>query len=81
MGSDCAYFEADDNKRSNSDDDEFRDFQKQEVDSNGDLIIHDDDFGIPTCDEDDMVEDSYLQSQFDFMYQEKGSSSAKKQAV
>jgi hypothetical protein len=41
------------------------------VDNNGNLIIPDDDFGIPVNeDEDDIVEDSYLQSQFDFMYSE-----------
>lgn len=68
-GSDCAYFEGDNIK---SDEDEFGDFQKQELDSNGDLILHDEEFGIPINDDDDMVEDSYLQSQFDFMYGQGG---------
>lgn len=45
---------------------------KQEVNENGDLIFQEEvAFDLPVNDdEEDQVEDSYLQSQFDFMYSE-----------
>ena len=63
----------------NSDDD-FRDFKKQEFNSDGDFLDGDDDSGIPVNeDAEDMVEDSYLQSQFDFMYSEDTTMNNKKE--
>ena len=79
MGSDCAYFSGPEDvpdsdikqkERKNNDDsdDEFKDFQKQTFDNGDVLINNDDDFGIPVDDDEDLIEDSYLQSQLDYMY-------------
>lgn len=64
MGSDGGYFSGPHD--GNKSDEEYKDFVKQEFDDN-DQLISEDDFGIPV-DEDNEVDDSYLQSQFDYMY-------------